>query len=187
MRLYLVRHGATEWSELGRHTGRTDLPLTALGQQQARALRPVLAPLSFAHVFTSPLQRARQTAELAGFGAGLEASDLLLEMDYGHDEGKTRQEIQVDRPDWDIFTDGPRGGESVAEVARRTVTFLGSIASAEGDVLLFAHGHLLRILTTVFLRLPLAFGRQLELSPASVSILGFSHQVPSLQRWNYQP
>ena len=183
-RIVLARHGATEWSEAGRHTGRTDLPLLPLGENQARALGKALATETFTQVFSSPLQRAQNTAKLAGFGPVLQLDELLLEMDYGQDEGRTRKEIRADRPGWDVFFSGPKGGETPHEVAARCRRFIGKVEAIEGDVLLFAHGHLIRILTATWLRQSALFASNLELGAASISIVGFNHEHPSLQRWN---
>ena len=186
-RIVLARHGATEWSEAGRHTGRTDLPLTPEGERQAVVLGKVLARERYQQVFTSPLRRAADTARLAGFSAettGIERSDLLLEMDYGKDEGLTRKEIRKERPEWDVFLVGPKGGETAADVAARCERFLQQIEPLEGTVLLFAHGHLIRMLTATWLRCPPAFATHLELGPASISVLGYNHEHRSLQRWN---
>ena len=185
IRIVLARHGATEWSEAGRHTGRTDLPLTALGIGQAERLGKALAKDTYARVFTSPLARAAETARLAGFsGAGIETSDLLLEMNYGLDEGRTRKDIRAERPGWDVFLVGPKGGETAADVAARAQRFLDLVEPIDGAVLLFAHGHLIRTLTATWLRCAPEFAGHLELGPASISILGYNHEHRSLQRWN---
>lgn len=184
LRLFLVRHGATEWSELGKHTGRTDLPLTAMGERQAQALAPALAKQTFARVIASPLQRAFRTAELAGFAGRVERNELLLEMNYGDDEGRTRKEIRLERPRWDVFTEGPKNGETLAEVAARAKQLFASLAGTSGDVALFAHGHVLRILAATWLEQPPTLGAQLDLGPASISILGHLHETPAIERWN---
>lgn len=183
-RIVLARHGATEWSEAGRHTGRTDLPLLEAGEKQARALGRALAGETYAKVFSSPLQRAVSTARLAGYGDGLELSDLLLEMDYGQDEGRTRADIRKERPDWDVFLTGPLGGETPEDVAARCRRFLRLCDAIDGVVLLFAHGHLIRTLTATWLRQSPVFASNLELGAASISVLGHNHEHPSLQRWN---
>ena len=183
-RVVLARHGATEWSEAGRHTGRTDLPLLPLGEDQARALGKALATETFAQVFSSPLKRAQNTAKLAGFGDVLKLDELLLEMDYGQDEGRTRKDIRAERPGWDVFFTGPKGGESPYEVAARCRRFLLKCEPIEGDVLVFAHGHLIRTLTATWLRQSPLFASNLELGAASISVLGCNHEHPSLQRWN---
>jgi broad specificity phosphatase PhoE len=180
MTIYLVRHGATEWSESRRHTGRTDIPLTDVGRIQAATLAPVLARHSFARVLTSPLGRARETAALAGFPHA-EVTPLLREVDYGEFEGLTRTEIRQRIPDWDFFAQGPVGGETIGEVADRARAL---IAQLSGDVLLFSHGHFLRIFAPVYLNEPATWGRHLRLDPASVSLLGEENDIASIVRWN---
>jgi broad specificity phosphatase PhoE len=182
--IVLVRHGATAWSDSGRHTGRTDIPLTQAGERQATALRARLATFSFEGVLSSPLQRTRRTAELAGFGAVVESTDLLLEMDYGDDEGRTRDQIRSERPGWDIFTDGPLRGETVVQVAARATALLAELAPMRADVLLFSHGHMLRILAPTYLGQTPDFGRHLDLGPASISVLASSNGYPTIARWN---
>lgn len=185
-RVFLARHGATEWSEAGRHTGRTDLPLLPLGEQQARALGKQLEGQRFAKVFSSPLRRAADTARLAGFGDRLELSELLLEMDYGEDEGRRRVDIRAERPGWDVFRVGPKGGETAFDVAARCARFIKEIDNIEeeGDILLFAHGHLIRTFAATWLLASPLFAGQLELGAASLSVLGYNHEHPSIQRWN---
>lgn len=180
--LWLVRHGETPWSISGQHTGRTDVPLTARGEEQARALQPRLdRPWSL--VLTSPLLRARRTAELAGLGA-LD-QDLLLEWDYGHAEGRTTAQLSRERGGWSVWTD-PSLPETPADVGCRAEQLLELVAPAlkAGDVCLIGHGHALRILAAVWLGLPPGDGRLLALSPASVSVLGREHELPVLTRWN---
>jgi probable phosphoglycerate mutase len=187
----LIRHGETEWSRSGRHTGRTDLPLTEYGEAQARALAPALAGEHFALVLTSPLTRARRTAELAGL-AGVEIDDDLVEWDYGAYEGLTTAEISAElgRP-WTIFGDGvPAGeGETVTQVGARTDAVLARVrpvVEAGGQVALVAHGHLLRVLAARWLGLPPTDGALLKLDAASVSRLGYEHDRPVLILWNLQ-
>ena len=182
-RIYLLRHGATEWSESGKHTSHTDLALTPLGERQAAAWQPVLAPLHLQHVLTSPLQRARRTAELAGFPQAV-PTPLLTEVDYGRDEGRTRAEIRKERPDWDFFTHGGDGGESLAHAGARATELLLQLKGITGDVLLASHGHFLRVLTAVYIGEPPAWGAHLAISAGSVSILGDEHGVPALASWN---
>src|SRR5512143_761180 len=143
--LWVVRHGETEWSAGGRHTSTTDLLLTAKGREEARAIGPRLARHAFAEVWSSPRSRALETARLAGFGDRLEVVDDLREWDYGDDEGRTTAEIQEDRPGWSIWHDGPKGGETIEQVAERADRVVARARAATGDVLCFAHGHLLRI------------------------------------------
>lgn len=180
--LWLVRHGETAWSRTGQHTGRTDVPLTAYGEEQARGLRGRLArPWSL--VLTSPLVRARRTAELAGLDA-MDAADLV-EWDYGHAEGRTTADLTRERAGWSVWTD-PDLPESPDDVGRRGERLLELVAPAleAGDVCLVGHGHALRILTAVWLGLPAVDGRLLALSPASVSQLGHEHELPVVLRWN---
>jgi probable phosphoglycerate mutase len=192
--LFLLRHGETEWSKAGRHTGRTDLPLTPAGEDQARAATDLLARLSggarFVQVLVSPLQRARRTAELAGL-LGAEVEPNLVEWDYGGYEGLTSAQIQAaGHPGWRIFHDGvPPGatpGETIEQVAARARSVLERVrpALATGDVVLVGHGHALRVLATVWLDRPADLGQQLELGSGSVSRLGSDHDVPSIEIWN---
>src|SRR5438270_9098291 len=172
-RVYLVRHGETEWSRSGRHTGRTDVPLTAAGERVGAALAARLAGVAFAHVFTSPLQRARRTAELAGFAAA--ADPDLMEWDYGDYEGLTTAELRVRRPGWDLFSDGCPGGESPDDVGRRADRVVARLRALAGNVLVFSHGHLLRVLAARWVRQPVGFARHLLLDTAAVGALGFGH------------
>jgi probable phosphoglycerate mutase len=187
-RLVLVRHGQTEWSATGRHTGRTDIPLLPEGEAQARLLGQLLAGLGVVPTrsLSSPLARARNTAELAGLGDHLELSDALLEMDYGEDEGLAISEIRARRPGWDLFRDGCPGGETVEAVARRVAPLIDELSpeAGDGDVVVVAHGHVLRVLAAVYLAQPPAFARALALATATVSILGHEHEWRSVQLWN---
>ena len=183
--IYLARHGETTWSISGQHTGRTDVPLTAKGEADAVKIGTRLAGTQFAHVFTSPLSRARRTAELAGFTPELEAD--LLEWNYGDYEGLKTTEIRAQRPDWDLFRDGCPGGESVQEVSERIDRLVARLKALSGNVLLFAHGHILRVLAARWVNQPVPFGRSLLLSTATVSILGFDHLAmdePAIRLWN---
>lgn len=182
--LWLVRHGETEWSLARRHTGRTDLPLTRRGEAQAGALAERLAGTQFAAVLASPLERARRTAELAGFGDRLTLDPDLMEVDYGEYEGRTTAEIQRARPGWDLWRDGCPGGESIPETARRVARSVARARAAGGAVLIIAHGHLLRTLTTVALELDPSTGRHLALDPATISIVGAERETPALRLWN---
>jgi probable phosphoglycerate mutase len=180
--LWLVRHGETPWSKTGRHTGRTDVPLTPHGEAQARALRPRLdRPWSL--VLTSPLLRASRTAQLAGLDAVEENG--LLEWDYGHAEGRTTAELNRERGGWSIWTDPdlPEEPDDVGVRAERVLELIAPALEA-GDVCLVGHGHALRILTAVWLGLPAADGRLFALSPASVSVLASEHELPVISRWN---
>ncbi|GAB3174087.1 histidine phosphatase family protein [Streptomyces incanus] len=191
--LLLARHGETEWSRSGRHTGHTDLPLTEDGEAQARALAPLVADRSLALVLTSPLVRARRTAELAGLSRALTEPDLR-EWDYGGYEGVTTADIRRTRPDWDLWTDGvPAGpefpGESPGQVGERADRVLSAVAGAlgTGDVLLVAHGHLLRVLTARRLGLPPADGRLFRLETGTLSRLSLEHGSPVVAEWNIRP
>jgi len=182
--LWLARHGETEWSLSGRHTGRTDIPLTARGERQAAALGERLRGCSFALVLASPLERARRTAELAGFGDVLAFDDDLMEVDYGEYEGRTTAEIHRARPDWDLWRDGCPGGETIAEAAARAERVIARIRAVDGPVLLVGHGHLTRTLASRALTLDPDHGRHLALDPASLSIVGAEHAAPALCLWN---
>jgi probable phosphoglycerate mutase len=182
----LARHGETAWTLTGQHTGRTDLPLTEHGEQQARALGERLHGRHFARVLTSPLQRARRTCELAGFGAAAEPDPDLLEWDYGKYEGRRTAEILSERPDWHLFRDGAPGGESPEQVAARADRVVARVREAGGDVLLFSSAHFLRTFTARWLGLPPAAGAYFVLATASVSVLGFEHDrsEPVVRSWN---
>lgn len=183
-RLWLVRHGATEWSESGRHTGTTDVPLTDAGRAAARQAGTALRGQSFALVLTSPLQRARQTAELAGFGDRAEVVDDLREWDYGDVEGRTTHQMRATVPGWTVWRDCCPGGETVDEVGARADAVIDRGLAADGDVLLFAHGHLLRILAARWVGQPAGFGEHLLLSTSGVSVLGFEREARAIERWN---
>jgi probable phosphoglycerate mutase len=186
-RLVLVRHGETEWSRRGQHTGRTDIALTPEGEKQARFLGQRLRRLGVEplRVLSSPRERALETARLAGFEMP-EVTHLLVEVDYGEYEGRTSAEIRDDRPDWDLFTEGTPGGETLEQAADRCRRLLEDVApeQGEGDVLLFAHGHILRILAVTYLGLPPDQARHLALDAAAVSILGHEHWWRAIRLWN---
>lgn len=190
--LTLVRHGETEWSRTHRHTGRTDLPLEPAGEQEARATAKPLARLQPALVLSSPLRRARETAELAGFGApagtDLELDADLMEWDYGDYEGRATASIQTERPGWMLFRDGCPNGENAAQVGARADRIIARVRAAEADVLLFSHGHFCRVLAARWLGLPADHGRYLMLSTAAISVLGYEHGLdePTILRWNDQ-
>jgi broad specificity phosphatase PhoE len=186
-RIVVVRHGETAWSREKRHTGRSDLPLTAEGREQALALDAQLAHLPFTAVFVSPLQRARETCELAGYADRAVVDADLIEWDYGEYEGLTSAEIQQDRPGWSLFADGVIGGETIDDVAARADRVITRVRSVEGDVLLFGHGHQLRILTALWLHFPPAAAQHLQLATASPSTLGFEHDWTALLSWNGLP
>jgi broad specificity phosphatase PhoE len=184
--IYLARHGETAWSLSGQHTGLTDLPLTDRGAQNASRLRERLSGLTFAKVFTSPLQRAVQTCELAGFAPVAEVDRDLVEWNYGAYEGRRTVDILKERPDWQLFRDGCPGGESPAEVGARADRVLARARAANGNVLLFSSGHFLRTLTARWLGLDPSAGKYFQLSTASLSTLGFEHDLsePVIRLWN---
>ena len=186
MELYLVRHGETEWSRARRHTGRTDLPLNPVGEAEARALGEHLDGLEVDRVLSSPMTRATATAELAGFGDRVELSGALLEFDYGDYEGRTTAEIRASRPGWDLFRDGCPGGETVEDAAGRARALLAELTASDDRIMLFSHGHQLRILTACFLGMPPAAARHLFLGTASLSVLGIEHEWPAILLWNEQ-
>ena len=182
--IWLVRHGETEWSLSGQHTGRTDIPLSTEGERQAARIGQYLAGKRFALVLTSPLQRAIETCRLAGCGNAAETEPDLREWDYGAYEGCTSAEIRKQAPDWTIWTSPVPGGETIEQVAARARHVIECAAGAPGDVALFAHGHLLRILTACWLGLPPDAGRFFALGTASVSVLGYEREVRVISRWN---
>lgn len=182
--VWLVRHAETQWSRDHRHTGRTDIPLTAAGYEHARALAPRLARHDFALVLSSPLSRAHDTAQMAGLGERAELRDELLEWDYGSYEGITTADIRRDRPGWWLWRDGAPGGESAQEVGERTDRVIAEARATDGDVLLFAHGHVLRVLAARWLGLDAAAGGHLALSTGAVCVLGFERETPVIWRWN---
>lgn len=183
--VYLARHGETEWSKSGRHTGRTDLPLTPAGEAAARMLADRLRGVTFARVFTSPLVRARRTCELAGFTADIDPD--LVEWDYGRYEGRTTADIKTEVPDWDLFIQGVPGGESPADIAARADRVVSKVRAGTGPVLLFSSGHLLRVFAARWCGLGVTFARHLLLDTASVSVLGYAHNQPdepAVKSWN---
>jgi broad specificity phosphatase PhoE len=182
--IVLVRHGETEWSRDLRHTGRTDIPLTDTGRERARMLRAALAEWNYLRVDTSPLSRALETCRLAGLGERARVTDALLEWDYGDYEGITTKEIREGRPDWSLWRDGCPGGETAEDVGARVDPLVAELKSAEGDVALFAHGHVLRVLTARWLGLPPQGGRLFALSTATLSVLGYERETAVIRRWN---
>jgi probable phosphoglycerate mutase len=184
--VYLARHGETAWSLTGQHTGFTDLPLTERGERNARSLGKILQGHVFARVLASPLQRARRTCELAGYGAVAEVDPDLTEWDYGQFEGRTTAEIRQQRPGWDLFRDGCPGGESVAEITARAERVIERLHKIGEDVLLFSSGHFLRVLAARWLGLETSLGRYLYLSTATLSKLGYDHNLtePVIRLWN---
>ena len=186
-RIVVVRHGETEWSREKRHTGRSDIPLTDAGREQARSLIGKLAGLTFAAVFVSPLQRARETCAIAGFGDRAVVDPDLIEWDYGECEGLTSEEIQERIPGWTLFGTGVIGGETIEDVAARARRVLARARAIDGDVLLFGHGHQLRILTALWLDFPAPAAQHLQLATASPSMLGYEHDWTALLSWNGLP
>ena len=185
--IYVARHGETSWSLSGQHTGITDLPLTERGEQNARRLGERLKGLTFTKVFTSPLQRAVRTCELAGFGASAEIDRDLLEWNYGEYEGRRTAEILAERPDWQLFRDGCPGGESPEQAAARADRVVSRLRAIRGDVLLFSSGHFLRMLAARWLGLEPAAGRYFLLSTASLGTLAYEHNSlsePVIRLWN---
>jgi broad specificity phosphatase PhoE len=182
--LWLVRHGETDWSRSGQHTGRTDVPLNAAGQRQAEALGRELGGRAFALVLTSPLGRARETCRLAGYGAVAQVMDELREWDYGVYEGRTTAAIRTAEPGWGIWTHPVPEGESVDQVGARAQRVIDRALSAGGDVALFSHGHLLRILGAAWIGRPPGDGRLFALATASISVLGWEREARVIQRWN---
>ena len=180
--LWLVRHGETEWSAAGRHTSTTDLALTPEGERKAAAVGRLLAGKQFALVLASPLRRALETCRLAGYSAAIEPD--LHEWNYGSYEGLTTAQIQVQNPRWTIWTGTPPGGESAAEVAARADRVIARAVAAGGDVALFGHGHMLRVLAARWLELDPTSGRLLALSTGSISVLGYEREARVLQMWN---
>ena len=183
----LVRHGETEWSRTGKHTGRSDIPLTDAGRRDAEVLRGSLSSRPFARVFSSPLSRALDTCRLAGLGAAAETRDELLEWDYGDYEGLTTPEIREQRPDWSLWRDGCPGGEGPDDVAARVDRVIAEVQAADGDVALFAHGHVLRVLSARWIELGPEYGSRLVLATATLSVLGWERETPAVRLWNAPP
>jgi broad specificity phosphatase PhoE len=185
--VYVARHGNTAWTLSGQHTGLTDLPLTPDGERNAVRLGGRLNGMKFAKVFTSPLQRAARTCQLSGFGAHAETDSDLVEWNYGQYEGLTSAQILRQRPDWDLFRDGCRGGESPAQIGERADRVVQRVRSITGDVLLFTSGHFIRVLTARWLALgPGTGGKYFLLNPASLSALSYEHNLsrPVIRLWN---
>ena len=183
-RVFLIRHGETEWSLSGRHTGMTDIPLTTNGRALPRRLAPVLAKISFARVYTSPLSRARETCQLAGLGERAEINHRLVEWNYGDYEGLTPKEIRAQVPGWILFRDGCPGGESPEDIGRRVDSVIERVRAVNGNVALFAHGHVFRVLAARWIGLPPAAGCHFLLDTAAVSVLSYYQAVPAIKRWN---
>jgi probable phosphoglycerate mutase len=187
--VYLVRHGETAWSVTGRHTGLTDLPLTERGERDATALAKALQGLAFAKVFTSPLQRATRTCELAGFGNAAVVDPDLVEWNYGQYEGRRTVDILAERPDWQLFRDGCAGGETPAQVAARADRVVRRLRAIDANALLFSSGHFLRMLAVRWLGLDPSAGGHFVLGTASLSVLGFERDrsQPAIRLWNETP
>lgn len=186
--LYLVRHGDTAWTDSHRHTGRTDVPLTVEGEDHARQIGRALPPITFSHVFTSPLQRAARTCALAGFGEVAEITRDLLEWDYGLYEGKMTQEILRERPGWELFREGCPNGERAQDVARRADSFIRRAREFGGNVLAFSSGHVIRMIAARWLSLAPIAGRCFFCRPGSMGELGYEHDnpyEPVIRLWNY--
>lgn len=182
--IWLFRHGETEWSLSGAHTGRTDLPLTEEGRRKASAMRGLLRDHQFALVLSSPRQRALDTCKLAGLGDAMQIDPNLQEWDYGDYEGRKTSDIQKERPGWSLWRDGVPNGETIEQVAGRAEAVLARAMKADADVALFAHGHVLRILTACWLELPPADARLFALGTASISVLGYERETCVISRWN---
>jgi broad specificity phosphatase PhoE len=182
--VWLVRHGETEWARLGRHTSRTDVPLTATGEAQARELGGQLAHHTFALVLTSPLSRASETAALAGYGEAAVPDPDLREWDYGLLEGRLTSDIRNEFPEWTIWNGPWPGGETIDQVAIRADRVIARVRAADGDALLFGHGHLLRVLAARWLGLPATSGQLFALGTATISVLGWERDAPVIETWN---
>jgi broad specificity phosphatase PhoE len=182
--VWLARHGETDWSATGKHTGRTDVPLNDHGREAARRLADILRDHQFDVVLTSPMSRATDTAAVAGFGERAETDPDLKEWDYGDYEGMTTKQIRVGRPGWQVFTDGCPGGETLAEVAARADRVIAKLRAREGTALLFGHGHSLRVLAARWVEQPPLVGANLALATATVSVLAWERETPVISRWN---
>lgn len=184
MDVFVIRHGETEWSISGQHTGTTDIPLTENGRRVAARLRPILAKNSFAQVFTSPLQRARETCELAGLGAQATIDRDLMEWNYGEYEGLTSEKIHESAPGWQIFADGAPGGETPEQVGARVDRIIARVRAIEGDVALFAHGHVLRVLVARWIGNAPRAGENFLLDTGTLCVLGHYRDAPAIKIWN---
>lgn len=184
LQLWLIRHGETEWSLSGAHTSRTDIPLTARGEERAEKIRDYLAHRAFSLVLTSPLQRARETCRVAGYSAVAQVDENLREWDYGVFEGRTTADIRKDQPGWSIWDSPVPQGETVEQVAARTQQVIDRASRSGGEVALFAHAHVLRILAATWLGLPPRAGSLLALGTGSISTLGFERETRVISTWN---
>jgi probable phosphoglycerate mutase len=183
-KIYLVRHGETEWSLSGQHTGITDIPLTENGRKVAKLFEPLFAKANLALVLTSPLERARTTCELAGLGGKAQIDRDLMEWNYGEYEGLTTNEINAKSPGWLLFSDGCPGGESPGQVSSRVDRLIERVRAADGDVALFAHGHILRVLAARWLGFSAGAGCHFLLDTATLSVLSYYRDIPAVKRWN---
>jgi broad specificity phosphatase PhoE len=184
VQIVLIRHGQTEWSASGQHTSRTDLPLVDEGRQRAASIGAELADREFSLVLCSPLLRARETCELAGFGSRAVISDDLREWDYGEYEGLTTPQIREDTPGWNLWRDGCPGGEAPADVSARADRVIAELRTAGGDALVFAHGHILRVVASRWIGMPVQGGARLTLAAGAISMLGFERETEVIERWN---
>jgi broad specificity phosphatase PhoE len=183
--VYVVRHGETEWSLSGQHTGVSDIPLTENGRRAAKLMEPVLAKETFALVLTSPLKRSRETCELSGLGAIAQVDGDLVEWNYGEYEGLTSREIRDKAPGWLLFNDGCPGGETPEQVGDRADRIIARARGEQGNVVLFAHGHLLRVLAARWLGFSARAGRHFLLDTGTLNILSYYYGVPAIKRWNW--
>jgi probable phosphoglycerate mutase len=183
-KVYLLRHGETEWSLNGRHTGVTDIPLTENGRMAARLLKPILAKVTFSLVLTSPLQRARETCELAGLGQFANVEPDLIEWNYGEYEGLKTEQIRLTRPGWSVFRDGCPGGESPEQIGFRADRVITKVRATEGNVALFGHGHFTRVLAARWINLSANYGENFLLDTATLNILSYYRESPAFQIWN---
>ena len=183
-KVYLLRHGETEWSLNGRHTGVTDIPLTENGRVAARLLKPILAKVTFTLVLTSPLQRARETCELAGLGQFANVEPDLIEWNYGEYEGLTTEQIRSTRPGWSVFRDGCPGGESPEQVGARADRVITKVRATAGNVALFGHGHFTRVLAARWINLSANYGENFLLDTATLNVLGYYRESPAFMIWN---
>ena len=182
--IYLIRHGETEWAKSGQHTGRTDIPLTDAGREQAGFLLPIFDDVKFARIFSSPLQRALETAELAGLHSRVELEKELLEWDYGDYEGLTTKQIRERAPDWSIWTHPCPNGETIEQISQRADRVVAMLRSIEGNVAIFSHGHFLRVLVSRWIGLSADHGSRFLLGTSTLSILGYENELPAIKTWN---
>jgi broad specificity phosphatase PhoE len=182
--VYLIRHGETEWAKNGRHTGRSDIPLTDAGREQAGFLLPIFDDVKFARILSSPLQRALETAKLAGLSPSVELDEELLEWDYGDYEGLTTKQIRERVSDWSIWTHLCPNGETIGQVSQRADRVVARLRSISGNVAIFSHGHFLRILVSRWIGLPADHGSRFLLGTSTLSILGYENEVPVIKTWN---